>query len=316
MNKTEIMTSLTRNVNWAGLQLKKHSPQLLIGAGVVGVVISAVMACKATIKANDVVQDAKYRTEEIHKSLDAARSQEETTDYTEEQAHKELAIVHVRAGVELLKLYGPSVALGTISIASILASNNILNKRNVALAAAYKVVDTSFKEYRGRLIERFGKELDRELKYNIKTQTIEETVTDEKGEEKVVERAVSVITDPNTYSEYARFYDDGCKGWTKSPEDNFRFLKIQQSIANKMLKDRGYLPLNEVYEMLGIPKTKAGHVVGWVYNEKHPVGDNFVDFGIFDANRATNRDFVNGYERTILLDFNVDGVILDLIERW
>ena len=71
--------------------------------------------------------------------------------------------------------------------------------------------------------------------------------------------------------------------------------------------------LNDVYEMLGIPKTKAGYVVGWIYDKNHPVGDNEVDFGIFDMEREKNRDFVNGYERTILLDFNVDGNILDMM---
>ena len=118
------------------------------------------------------------------------------------------------------------------------------------------------------------------------------------------------VADPNTYSDYARFFEDGCNGWSKNPEFNLMFLKNQQSYANDLLKTRGHLFLNEVYDLLGIPRTQAGNVVGWIYDEEHPNGDNFVDFGIYDINKAKNRDFVNGYERTILLDFNVDGDIL------
>ena len=149
-------------------------------------------------------------------------------------------------------------------------------------------------------------------KYNIKAKEIEETVVDDKGKEKTVKKTIEVA-DPNTYSDYARFFDDGCIGWDKDAEYNLMFLKQQQNYANEMLKSKGHLFLNEVYDMLGIPRTKAGQVVGWIYDEKKPVGDNFVDFGMYDINRPKNRDFVNGYERTIILDFNVDGDILSLM---
>ena len=209
-------------------------------------------------------------------------------------------------------MYAPAVIVGGLSITAILTGHNITRKRNIALAAAYTAVDKSFKEYRGRVVERFGEALDKELKYGIKTQEVEEVTVNEDGSESVVKKTVDVM-DPNNISEYARFFDDGCKGWTKDPEYNLMFLKDQQRYANDLLQSKGHLFLNEVYDMLGIPRTKAGQVVGWIYDEKHPVGDNFVDFGIYDMHRTPNRDFVNGYERTILLDFNVDGSILDLI---
>ena len=212
----------------------------------------------------------------------------------------------------MAKLYAPAVILGTVSIAAILGGHNILRKRNIALAAAYTAVDKGFKEYRGRVIERFGEELDKELKYNIKAKEIEETVVNEDGTETTVKKTVNVA-DPNTTSIYARFFDDGCTGWTKDPEYNLMFLKDQQRYANDILKSRGHLFLNEVYDMLGIPRSTAGAVVGWIYDEKCPVGDNFVDFGIYDLYDEKKRDFVNGYERTILLDFNVDGEIYKMI---
>ena len=195
-----------------------------------------------------------------------------------------------------------------------LASNNILRKRNVALAAAYTAVDRGFKEYRGRVIERFGEELDKELKYNLKAREVEEVVVDENGKETTVKKTIHTTdidpSDPNSYSQYARFYDDGCTGWEKDSEHNLFFLKCQQNYANELLRSRGYLFLNEVYDMIGVPRSKAGQVVGWRYDEKNPTGDNYVDFGIFDIHNEKSRDFVNGYERTILLDFNVDGEIL------
>lgn len=311
MNKTKIMNTLNRKFGRAGLKLKKHSPEILAAAGVIGTVASVIMACRATTKINDILDESKETIEKIHKTVDRAEDNEEL-DYTVEDSKKDLTIVYAQTGVKLVKLYAPSVILGTLSIGAMLTSNNILRKRNVALAAAYTAVDKSYKEYRGRVVERFGEQLDKELKYGVKAEEIEETVIDEKGKEKKVKKTINAVN-PDNISDYAKFFDDGCIGWEKDPELNLVFLKKQQAWANELLRSKGHLFLNEVYDMLGIPRTKAGQVVGWIYDEKNPVGDNFVDFGIYDTNRLENVNFVNGYERTILLDFNVDGNILDLI---
>ena len=309
MKINNLVNGATRTFNRAGLKLKKHSPEIMVTAGVIGVVASAVMACKATTKASSIVDEMKEEMDKIREAVDMA--DEET--YSKEDLKRDTSIVYLQTGVKFAKLYGASIALGTLSITSILVGHNILRKRNLALAAAYTAIDTSFKAYRGRVVERFGKELDKELRYNIKAKEVEETVIDEKtGKEKVVNKTIDVV-DPNEYSDYARFFDDGCNGWSKDPEFNLMFLKQQQSYANDLLKSRGHLFLNEVYDLLGIQRTKAGNIVGWIYDEKNPVGDNFVDFGIYDINRPKNRDFVNGYERTIILDFNVDGDILSLM---
>lgn len=305
MNKS-IINNISRSFHKVGFKVKKHSPEILIIAGVVGTVTSAVMACKATTKLNDILDDAKETIDIIKDGMEAGEIK--GVDYSAEDGKKDLSITYIQTGLKVAKLYAPSVALGALSLTAVITSNHILRKRNVALAAAYATIDKSFKEYRGRVVERFGKELDHELRYNIKAKEIEETVVDEKtGKEKKVKKTVNVI-DPNLYSDYARIYDDGNTGWTKDPELNLMFLRRQQEFANDKLKAQGYLFLNDVYEMLAIPKTKAGQMVGWIYNEDHPVGDNFVDFGIYDSSR-----FVNGLERSIVLDFNVDGVILDLM---
>ena len=311
MNMSNIVNSATKTFHRVGFQIKKHSPEILLVTGITGVVTSAVMACKATTKVDAIIEESKKSIDTIHEGMEAGNICD--VEYTEEDGKKDLAIVYIQTGVKFAKLYGPSVLLGLTSIGCILASNNIIHKRNVALSAAYTAIDRSFKGYRSRVIERFGESMDRELRYNIKTQEVKETVVDEEtGKKKTVKSTVSVV-DPNTYSDYARFFDEYCAGWTKDAEYNLMFLRQQQNYANELLKSRGHLFLNEVYDMLGIDRTKAGNIVGWVYDEEHPVGDNFVDFGIYVLDNEKARDFVNGRERSILLDFNMDGDILSLM---
>ena len=184
MKKAEIVKSMNGFLSKTSFQLKKHSPEILVVAGVIGVVTSAVMACKATTKVGEILDKTKEDVETIHK-CEADESVKER--YSSEDAQKDLAIVYVQTGMKFAKLYGPSVILGALSITSILASNNILRKRNVALSAAYAAIDKGFKEYRSRVIERFGEEVDRELKYNLKAKKFDETVIDEEtGKEKKV----------------------------------------------------------------------------------------------------------------------------------
>ena len=310
MNKVELVNKISRTFNRAAFKMKKHSPEILVVAGVVGVVGSTVMACKATTKLDSILSEAKDNIDKIHEAAEHPEFLPEP--YTEEDSKKDLAIIYTRTAVNVVKLYAPAVIIGGLSITAILAGHNITRKRNIALAAAYTAVDKSFKEYRSRVVERFGEALDKELRYNIKSKEVEEVTVNEDGSESAVKNAIDVV-DPNNISSYARFFDDGCTGWTKDPEYNLMFLRDQQRYANDLLQSKGHLFLNEVYDMLGIPRTKAGQAVGWFYDEKNPVGDNFVDFGIYDTNRPRVRDFVNGYERVILLDFNVDGPILEYL---
>lgn len=309
--KTELMTKASRLLGNASLQIRKHSPEILMVAGVVGTVASTVLACKATLKVNEVLEEKKNTIDAIHTCLE-----NETIEYTEEDSKKDLTILYAQTGIKLVKLYAPAVILGALSITSIVAGHKILKKRNLALAAAYAVVDKGFKDYRKRVVERFGEELDKELRYNLKAKEIEEVVKDKDGNEKVEKKVVNVVDNENPLngvSEYAKFFDEVSTNWSKDPEYNLMFLRRQQDWANEKLKATGYLFLNEVYDMLGIPRTQAGQVVGWIYDKKNPNGDNYVDFGIYDVHSEAKRGFVNGVERSILLDFNVDGVIYDKI---
>ena len=309
-----IVSSFANVFGRVGGKLQKHSPEILMGLGIVGTVATTVVACKATVKVNDILEDSKETIDKIHGAVDGTLAT--TEEYTEKDAQKDLSIVYIQTGWKLAKLYAPAIGLGVLSIGCMLTSHGIMKKRNIALAAAYTAIDSSFKDYRKRVVERFGQAVDRELKYNLKAQKITETVTDEDGKEKKVKKDAMVLEDPSSYSDYARFFDDGCENWEKDAEMNLMFLNAQQRYANELLISHGHLFLNEVYDMLGIPRTKAGQVVGWIYDPEHKLEgerDNYVDFGIFDIYRQTKRDFVNGYENVILLDFNVDGNIWDLI---
>lgn len=291
--------NLMRKFNEVKFLSQKYSPEILAGVGVAGTVASVVLACKATLKVNDIMEETKENLEKIETASITCSKEK----YSDEDAKKDKTIVMVQTGVKLVKLYLPAGVLCVASLSCLLTSNRILKKRNAALSAAYMTLDKSFKKYRENVRERFGEEVDKEMRYSIKA--VKEI--DENGNETVVKEINP--DDPSNYSDYARFFDEASPYWSKDAEYNLVFLKSQQNYANDMLIARGRLFLNEVYEMLGIPKTKAGQVVGWVYDPEHPVGDNYVDFGFYDLDKERVRRFVNGDERNILLDFNVDGNI-------
>lgn len=300
-NKNEIMKSVSSVANKTVMKLKKHSPEILVVAGVVGAVASAVIACKATTKVGKITEEAKDMIDAIHDAEQNGVTPAGET-YTKEDAQKELAITYVQTGVKYAKLYAPAVILGSLSITSILASNNILRKRNVALGAAYAAIDKSFKEYRGRVIERFGEQVDHELKYNIKAKKFEEVETDpETGKQKKVKKTV-MVTDPNLQSDYAVYFDNKSRNYETNMDYNRMFLKAQQQFANDKLQARGHIFLNEVLDDLDLPRSPAGQIVGWTKDGP----DGYVNFRILEVERETED---GRHEPALLLDFNVEGDI-------
>lgn len=299
-NKTEILKSVNGVTSKAVMKLKKHSPEILIVAGIAGTVVSAVLACKATTKVAEILDETKGTLDTIHEGMEtgAINGQE----YTTEDGKKDTVVVYAQTGMKLAKLYAPAIILGTLSITSILASNNILRKRNVALGAAYAAIDKSFKEYRGRVIERFGEQVDTELKYGIKAKKFEEIEVDpENGKEKKVKKTV-MVADPNLQSDYAVYFDSKSRNYETNPDYNRMFLKAQQAFANDKLQTRGHLFLNEVLDDLDLPRTPAGQIVGWTKDGP----DGYVNFRIVEVERETED---GRHEPALLLDFNVEGNI-------
>lgn len=304
--------SITRGANKVAFTLKKHSPEILMVAGIAGTVGACVLACRSTLKIHEVMEEHNNKLNDITVGLEEAA--EGTIEYDEEAANKDTAMVYVQTGMSLARLYAPAIALGVFSISCLVGSNRIMKKREVSLMAAYTTLDQMYKRYRANVVEKYGKDEDRNLKFSIKQEEIEEKIVDDKGKEKIVKKNVeSTNITLADYSDYARFFDEASPEWEKDPEYNLHWLGCQQKYFNDLLIVRGHVFLNEVYDRLGIPRTRAGQRVGWIYDKKNPVGDNCIDFGIYNAKSEAGRAFVNGTENVILLDFNVDGDIWDKI---
>ena len=306
--KQEIINKATRLLSSTQYQVKKHSPEILMVAGIAGTIVGTVLACKATTKVSEIIEEKNKNVEDVHTCLE-----EKPNEYTEEDSKKDLTIIYAQTGVKLFKLYSPAIGVMALSFASIIAGHKVLKKRNIAIAAAYAAIDKGFKQYRKNVIEKFGEDIDQQMRFGLKSKEIKKKDKDGKT---VKETEYYIDPDANpldNISEYARFFDAASSNFAKDPEYNMMFLRRQQDYANEMLKSRGHLFLNEVYDLLDIPRSKAGQVVGWVYDKNgNTKGDNYVDFGLYRNDQGTRR-FVNGLEYNILLDFNVDGVIYDII---
>jgi hypothetical protein len=303
-----IPTAISRKISEQGLLASEHAPKVLFVGGVVGMVGSTVLACRATLKVEgilDRVDAGKEQAEEVFAVVNDPEYIGEST-YSLKEYKKDLHIIRARGLGQVVKLYAPSVILGAASVAALTKSHNILQDRNLALAAAYTAVDSAFARYRERVIDMFGEEMDDDIRYESEQVDV---VDEETGEVKTITRIVDA---PG--SAYSRFYDEeSSRNWSTNPDINMAFLRTVQNYANDRLKIRGHVFLNEVYDELGLSHTKAGSVVGWRWNKES--GDDYIDFGIWDDTSEAVNDFFNGREGAILLDFNVDGVIYDKLEE-
>lgn len=288
--------AISRKIGTTSLSTQEKAPQILFGVGLTCMVASTVHACRSTLKVQDVL-------DEIQNDLKVANATQQThpDKYSEKELARDKAIIYVRSTTKLGKLYAPSVGLGALGIVCLTKSHTILQDRYTGMVAAYTALDRGFREYRQRVVEKYGEEQDQEFRYD--TEVVVEGGKNGKKKQtvRVGEGAASV---------YARFFDQLSPRWSAEPEYNAYFLKCQQNYFNDILNSKGHVFLNEVYDNLGIPRSQAGCVVGWLRGN----GDNYIDFGIFNGDNDRVRDFVNGREAAILLDFNVDGPIFNKIE--
>lgn len=294
---------LTQMFSKSTILVKKYSPELLVGFGVLSFVGTIYSVAKATLKVEAVIDESK----ETFNTIKEAKNNIAIEMYSEADYKKDIIVAYTQAAFKFTKLYGPSLILGGLSLSCFIGGHKIMKSRNVALMGAFKLAESTFSKYRERVVNSLGKEKDLEFRHGITKETIETEEIDVNGKVKKTKTKDLLMSDYP--SQYARFFDESSPHWTKVPEYNFTFLNLQQNYMNEKLKANGHLFLNEVYDALGLQRSKAGSIVGWVLGE----GDDYVDFGMYDINKHKARDFVNGYERSILLDFNVDGVIYDLI---
>ena len=282
----------------AVLKFKKNSPTIFFVGGVIGVVTSTVMACKATLQLNHILETANGDVDEV-KSRYLGAQQQLLDEMSETEYKKELAKIYATTALRITRLYGPAVAVGGVSIAALTGSHISLTRRNAALAAAYGVVAKAFEEYRERVRAEIGDDKE-ELIYRGFEQ--QEIVNEDGKKEKVL------VVPEGQSSPYARLFDESNRYFQKDFGLNRFFLQTQEKFANEKLRAHRHLFLNEAYDALGFKRSSEAQMVGWVLTDSE--GDGYVDFGLDDDE---NVKFMNGTERCVWLDFNVDGIILDKI---
>lgn len=310
--KSKILTKVTTKLGKAGLVIKKHEPEILVVAGAVGCVTSTVLACKATLKVSEVLAEHEDTIKSIHET--AARD-DMKDKYTADDEEKDVRITYTQTAVKIVKEYAPAVILGGLSLGCMFASNNMLRKRSAALAAAYVSIDKSFKEYRGRVAEKYGKEAEQAIRLGTKDETITEIEVDpETGKEKKVKKKVQVA-DANLTSDYAMYFDEHTSAYYDDAYDyNLSMLHAKEAYWTILLQQRGYVTLNEVLEDIGIQGNKAGMVVGWFYDKKNENNDNYIDFNIKEVYVRTG-DGEHDIRKKIVIDPNVQGEIYSLMEE-
>ncbi len=299
---TKATTSISRAFGKAKLFTVKYSPEILIGVGTISIIGGVVLACKETLHVEEILDNDKKIKDEIEGTHTS-----QPVVYTEEMAKHDRIVQTTKTAVELVKLYTPSVALVTGGITCFLVAHGILHKRNLALIAAYNAVSSEFEEYRKRVAEQVGEDVESRIKSGV--------VKADKDDEQV-KKGDEVHVGPLNTSMYAKFFDSTNSHYCKDPDYNISFLTAQERTANRTLARRGHMFLNEVYDLCGLPHTRAGAVVGWMYDPTHP--DTHIDFSMLRCwkdlmSDDASRSLKPGYESAILLDFNVDGVILDMI---
>ena len=300
----KLPTGVSRRIGRAGLVGQKHSPAILFGAGVIGVVATVVIASRATLKLDEVLAETNANLEKAEITLG-----QNLESYTESDYKNDIIKIRSAGIMQIARLYTPALMVGMVSIAALTGSHVVLTRRNFALTAAYAALEKGYDEYRRRVIDEYGAEKDHEFNLGVENREVQEKTAD--GDTK--KHNVKYLREEGRGSQYARFFSkEGSSEWKSDLSLNQMFVQTQQNYANNLLKARGHVFLNEVYDMLGMERSKAGAVVGWVWQAG--TGDDYIDFGIFrDNNRYNGQRFVNGNAVGILLDFNVDGVIYDKI---
>lgn len=296
----KISEDVSRTIGMASLRLKSASPEILVGIGVVGVIFSTFLACKATLKADAVINEAK----ETLNSIEECKETVAEDKYTENDYKNDTKLVYVQTCVKMARIYAPAAFIGLMSLTCILAGHDILRKRNIAMNAAYSAAVKSFDNYRENVRKELGEEADKRFRYNIRKAETEVTEVDENNNVINTKKEID-ISDYDGKSGIARWLDDCTNVSGKDTEYKLWKLKCDETTCNQLLKSRGYLFLNEVYECLGLPITSEGQLLGWIYNDKRPIGDNYVDFNLQEAMRDGDT------EPSYIVDFNIDGNIIN-----
>lgn len=295
-----IPKAVTRRAGRTMLKLSKNSPTILVVAGVVGFGATTFLAARASRKIDPVLEQHKQERAEIgyiSKSSSKLVRRDQQTRVLE---------VYYNTGLQLTKLYGPSIVVGTLSVASVLYGHKILNGRHVATMAAYSGLMEQFASYRGRVTKTLGASMEKEIFEGAHGEWLEDP--NHKGEYKLTAK---FDEDNQDYNFVRPWFDESNVHWSRDAQSNYMFLKGAQSHLNNLLQMRGHVFLNEVLDALRMPRTQQGQVTGWLYG--NPKGDSYIDFGFMTGDDPNTVAFRNHKEQSVRLNFNIDGVIWDMI---
>lgn len=291
---------LTFAAGRASLVLKKHAPDILFGAGIVGMAGSIYLAVQAGKGHDAVALENELTMEETKKHVLHMSS---TGDYSETQAKQDLGRAWIDTAVNWAKLYGPAIGAFGLSAAS-LTMGHLQNKQRTASAvAAYTLLSKGFKDYRGRVIEKLGVEADEDFRFGKPDKVAYEEIDEVTGRTKKIK-----MRKHTEAGGYAVTFDEYNINWRNEAHLNQYYLKAVQSQLNDRLRTWGHLFLNEVYDALSIDRIPEGQMVGWVYDDT--VGETFVDLGLF---APMNQAFMDGLDPSCIIDPNVQGPIYDLL---
>lgn len=312
---SEFKENVTRFFGNAVFALKQHSPEILLVAGIGGAIVGTVMACRATLKVNDILDDAKQEIDEIH-NREIVYVDDTNVTAVSTNTQQELTKAYVKTGWRLVKLYAGPVILMTASLASIVGSTDIYKQRSLNAASAFMAISESMKDMEKRIEEKYGPEEARALKYGIEEKTVQEEITDENGEIKTVEKVEKTIN--SKYNPYVRIFKEGCKGWDSDPDMTLSYLKCTRETFSKLLRAHGHIMLNDVLAELGFPTTREGQSLGWYFDPKNPKYqgkrvEELISFGIENVGDGGESNFASGKCPFLILEFDCDGDIVDKV---
>lgn len=286
-------------------RISKHAPSILSVTASAGVIATGYLAWKAGTRFEDVEGRDWDRRKECLKNADII------PDEDVPKIERKNRILFI---LDTVRTVAPAAIVGAATITMIYFSNSISKKRLAAMGAAYATLQTAFDGYKRTMVEALGKEsVEKILKPklpNVGKSAEEILSSDNKSDAANVSDAV--VNSLKALSPYARIIaEESSTCWDPNEDYTSQNLAAVQLWANRRLERKGHLFLNEIFDQLGLSRTREGAVVGWLKNGE---GDNYVSFGDFDASiyRVPNDDYTR-VDSNFIVDFNVDGVIWDRI---
>ena len=284
---------VTQLIGKVKLGAKRNAPEILLGGAFLTGTASIVLASRATLKAKDIKNTLEGNKMALEFNLNAG-------SITENEAKASIRKIYMKYALDLTKEYAIPAGLYAATVAMVFSSYKIQKNRQVALATALAACTTAYNTLLDKL--KNGAAMGLTAKEVLEGVEGREVVDQETGEvtiEKVQGEPVNGL--------YQVRFDRYATAWEKDKFQNETTLRSEENWANDRLRLQGYVFLNDIYDRLGIPRTKVGQIVGWTLNGD---GDGFIDFGIKDcAEYEDIRYDSNAFD----LNFNVDGNILDKI---